>query len=217
MDQSSLAQLNQISERGSQDWSAIARILDAGFLANVGFSVTDQPFVIPMIYGRSDRTLLLHGAAASRLMLHLQDGAPACATVTLVDGIVLARSAFNHSMNYRSVVAFGIARPILEPARKIQALKIISDHLLDGRWKDVRGPNRTELAQTTVLELAVSEASAKVREGPPIDHATDMARPAWAGVLPMAMRSGDPIRDPLLATEIPTPDYLGQFDRIQTS
>lgn len=205
-------ELKQIAERGSRDWDAVAAILDAGFLASVGFLVDGQPFVIPMFYGRTDRSLFLHGAAASRIMTQLGAGVPVCATVTLVDGLVLARSAFHHSMNYRSVVAFGTATPVMDARAKIAALRCMSDHLLHGRWAEVRGPNKSELASTTVLEMRIEEASAKVRAGPPSDDAADLHRPTWAGVLPLGLTASAPIPD----TDAPLPSYLARITRFAT-
>ena len=156
-------------ERGSRDRETINQILDAAYLAHVGFCVDGQPFVIPMLFGRREDSLLLHGSSASRLLRDLASGVPACVTVTLVDGLVLARSAFHHSMNYRSVVAFGNARAIEAPRAKIEALRAISEHMMPGRWADARGPNKRELSETTVLEMPIAEASAKARRGPPAD------------------------------------------------
>jgi len=208
MIQTERTELQRIAERGSRDWNIVNDILDAGFLAAVGFSVGAQPYVIPMLYGRRGRNIYLHGSAASRIMTRLETGIAVCATVTLVDGLVLARSAFNHSMNYRSVVAFGVARPIDDPRQKIDALRTISDHLIAGRWNDVRGPNKTELKATTVLELPIDEASAKIRGGPPVDDQDDLAWRTWAGVLPLGLTSGVPIPDAGLVAGVELPRYL---------
>lgn len=210
MEHTSRSELRQLAARGSHDWAAIAAILDAGFMATIAFAVDRQPFALPMLYGRADRTLFLHGAASARIMKALGGAIPVCVSVTLVDGLVLARSAFNHSMNYRSVVAFGSARALDDPRAKLHALRTLSDHLLAGRWEDVRGPTRAELAQTTVLQLEIDEASAKVRAGPPIDDDADLRRPAWAGVLPLATAAGAPVADPLLDRAIGVPTYLGR-------
>src|SRR5580658_10730216 len=155
METTKRSELRRIPVRGSHDWNTISQILDAGFLAHLGFSVNNQPFVIPTLYGRRDETLYLHGSAASRLLTELETGIQACVTATLVDGLVLARSAFHHSMNYRSVVAFGTACRVSDPAQKTEALRVISDHLLAGRWNDVRGPSEKELKATTVLEFSI--------------------------------------------------------------
>ena len=207
----SRAELQQLSERGSHDRSTINRILDAGFLASIGFCVGVQPFVIPTLYGRNGQTLYLHGAAASRMLLALKGGIPACVSVTLVDGLVLARSAFHHSMNYRSVVAFGHARALVDPREKVEALRIISEHLIAGRWEDVRRPNKKELSATTVLEFVVEEASAKVRAGPPSDEEKDYTSTTWAGVLPLGMNALAPIPDDRLGEGVAVPDYVQRY------
>lgn len=213
MASTSRSQVRRIPERGSRDPATVNRILDAGLLASVGFCTDGQPYVIPMLYGRSGQALYLHGSAASRLMLSLDAGISACAAITLVDGLVLARSSFHHSMNYRSVVAFGTARAIKDPRQKIEALRVISEHLISGRWKDVRGPNRTELNATLVLEFTVEEASAKVRHGPPTDEDSDYASPAWAGVLPLGMKAGPAIADHRLTANAAIPDYVRRYDQ----
>src|SRR5260370_4496409 len=160
--------LRRIPDRGSHDRETIDSILDAGFLAHVGFCLDGQPFVIPTLYGR-DGERLLHGSAASRMLRELETGVAACVTVTLVDGLVLSRSAFDHSMNYRCVVAFGTSRKIADPEQKVKSLSVISEHLIAGRLSDVRGPSDKELKATTVLEFSIEEASSKVRSGPPLD------------------------------------------------
>jgi hypothetical protein len=161
------SKLRRTPDLGSQDWDTTKQILDAGFLAHVGFCVDGQPFVIPTLYGREGDKLYLHGSAASRMLRQLVSGIPACVTMTLVDGLVLSRSAFDHSMNYRSVVAFGTAKKVVDPIEEIQYLQVISEHLIPGRWAEVRGPSERELKATTVLEFLIDEASAKVRCGPP--------------------------------------------------
>jgi len=185
--------------RGSREVEQIYAILDAAFLAHVGFQVNGQPFVIPTLYARDRSSLYLHGSAASRMLGELETGVPACVTVTLVDGIVLARSAFHHSMNYRSVIAFGAARRIEEPAEKMRALRVLSEHLIAGRWCDVRGPGRQELKATTVLNFSIEEASAKTRQGPPLDDERDYSLRVWAGILPLKLESSKPVPDPRLA------------------
>ena len=205
-------ELRRIPARGSRDWDTINPILDAGFLAHVGFSVDRQPFVIPMLYGRDEKRLYLHGSAASRMLGELETGIPACVTVTLVDGLVLARSAFDHSMNYRSVVAFGTARKIADPAQKIESLRVISEHLIAGRWTDVREPSEKELKATTVLEFSMDEASSKVRSGPPLDDENDYGLRVWAGVLPLEIRSRTPIPDDNLIDGVTLPDYVRRYD-----
>jgi nitroimidazol reductase NimA-like FMN-containing flavoprotein (pyridoxamine 5'-phosphate oxidase superfamily) len=153
-------ELRRVRERGSHDWNVINQILDVGFLAHVGFCVDQQPFVVPTIYGRDGKMLYLHGSVASRMLKELE-AIPACVTVTLVDGLVLSRSAFDHSMNYRSVVAFGSARKIHDPAQKTKSLRVISEHLIAGRWLDARGPSQKELNATTVLEFSIDVCAQK--------------------------------------------------------
>jgi nitroimidazol reductase NimA-like FMN-containing flavoprotein (pyridoxamine 5'-phosphate oxidase superfamily) len=201
-------ELRRIPNRGSHDWETINQILDAGFLAHVGFCVDGQTFVIPTLYGRDGEKLYLHGSAVSRMLRELETGIPTCVTVTLVDGLVLARSAFHHSMNYRSVVAFGSARKIAEPEQKVESLRIISEHIISGRWADVRKPSEKELKATTVLEFSISEASSKVRSGPPLDDESDYELPVWAGVLPLAMKFRPPIPDNRLIKGVNLPVYV---------
>lgn len=189
----------------------IHEILDAGFLAQVGFQVNGQPFVIPTLYGRDEDKLYLHGSAASRMLGELDAGAPACVNVTLVDGLVLARSAFHHSMNYRSVVAFGTARKIEEAELKTRALRIISEHLLAGRWNEVRAPSEKELKATAVLEFTIEEASAKIRQGPPLDDEEDYGLPVWAGILPLRLEAKAPVPDSRLPNGIGVPQYVQRF------
>jgi uncharacterized protein len=203
-------ELRRLPVRGSSETDVIYPILDAGYLAHVGFEVDGQPFVIPTLYGRDLDKLYLHGSSASRMLSRLEAGCPACVSVTLVDGIVLARLAFNHSMNYRSVVAFGVARSILDTTEKTQALRIISEHVLAGRWADVRGPNTSELKATTVLEFVIEEASAKTRQGDPIDDEEDYSLQVWAGVIPLRLEAKAPISDPRLSDDVKAPDYVLQ-------
>lgn len=208
MDLTNRTELRRLPKRGSHESQVIHEILDAGFLAHVGFSVNGQPYVIPTLFGREEDTLYLHGSAASRMLRELNAGIPACVTVTLVDGLVLARSAFHHSMNYRSVVAFGTARKIESAVEKERALRIISEHLIAGRWNDVRQPSEQELKATAVLEFAIEEASAKTRTGPPIDDEEDYGLPMWAGVLPLEVVSGTPVPDSRLPAGTPLPRYV---------
>jgi uncharacterized protein len=205
-------ELRRIPDRGSRDWETINQILDAGFLACVGFCVDGQLFVIPTLYGRDGEGLYLHGSAASRMLRELETGIPACVTVTLVDGLVLSRSAFDHSMNYRSVVAFGTARKVADPRQKIESLRVISEHLIAGRWEDVREPSEKELKATTVLEFSIEEASSKVRSGPPLDDESDYGLAVWAGVLPLEMKSRRPIPDDKLIKGVTLPDYVRRYD-----
>ena len=199
--------LRRLPARGSHEPGIIHAILDAAFLAHVGFQAHGQPFVIPTLYGREGNTLYLHGSVASRMLKELGGGLQACVTVTVVDGLVLARSAFHHSMNYRSVVAFGTARPITVRDRKVHALRVISDHLIAGRWSDVRVPNEKELRGTAVLELPLDEASAKIRSGPPKDEPKDYASDVWAGVIPLVLEPKSAIPDERLADGAREPQY----------
>ncbi len=205
-------ELRRVPDRGSRDWQTIYQILDAGFLAHVGFIVDGQPFVIPTLYGRDGDRLYLHGSAASRMLRELETGIQVCVTVTLVDGLVLARSAFDHSMNYRSVVAFGNARKIADSEQKIRCLRVISEHLIAGRWKEVREPSDKELKATTVLEFSIEEASSKVRSGPPVDSESDYDLPVWAGVLPLQTKPAPPIPDDRLVKGVTVPDYVRRYD-----
>lgn len=206
-------ELRRLPKRGSHEGKKIYEILDAAFLAHIGFCVEGQPFVIPTLFGREDNQLFLHGSAASRMLRELEKGLAACVTVTIVDGLVLARSAFHHSMNYRSVVAFGTARKIGNPARKLDALKIISEHLIKGRWNDVRGPSEQEMKSTAVLEFTIEEASAKVRTGPPVDDEEDYDLPVWAGVLPLALTTGTAKPDEQLKNGVDLPNYVVRFGK----
>jgi nitroimidazol reductase NimA-like FMN-containing flavoprotein (pyridoxamine 5'-phosphate oxidase superfamily) len=211
MNQTNRTKFRRLPNRGSHELAAIYAILDSGFLAHVGFQVNNQPFVIPTLYGRDEDRLYLHGSAASRMLRELEKGVPACVTVTLVDGLVLARSAFHHSMNYRSVVAFGTARKIVDQAQKSSALRVLSEHLMSGRWDDVRTPTDKELNATSVLEFQIDEASAKLRQGPPLEDEEDYNLPVWAGVVPLLLQSGPPIPDSRLAPETAFPGYLKSF------
>jgi len=201
-------EFRRLPRRGSHDADTINAILDAGFLAHVGFCVYGQPYVIPTLYGRDGEKLYLHGSAASRLLGTLETGIASCINVTLVDGLVLARSAFHHSMNYRSVVAFGIAHRIDDPAEKTRALRVISEHLIAGRWDDVRNPSEKELKATAVLEFLIEEASAKIRTGAPVDDEEDYGLAIWAGILPLTLEAKPPIPDSRLEDSIKVPDYL---------
>ncbi len=201
--------LRRLPDRGAHTDEAVHQILDAAFLAHVGFEVDGQPFVIPTLFGRDGDTLYLHGSAASRMMRQLETGVKACVTVTIVDGLVLARSAFHHSMNYRSVVAFGTARKIEDPEAKSRALRVVSDHLIRGRWDEVREPAPQELKGTTVLTFKIDEASAKVRKGGPKDDEEDYQLPVWAGVLPLRLSASEPVPDGEQKSEVP--QYVREY------
>jgi nitroimidazol reductase NimA-like FMN-containing flavoprotein (pyridoxamine 5'-phosphate oxidase superfamily) len=199
--------------RGVYDRATAYQILDEGFVCHVGIVVDGQPFVIPMGYGRAGDNLYIHGSAASRLLRNLDQGVPVCVTVTLVDGLVLARSIFNHSMNYRSVVVLGTAVAVTDPKEKLEALRQLSEHILPGRWEESRQPNEQELKATLVMRLPISEFSAKVRQGPPIDDEGDYAFPTWAGVVPLRMAAGEPIPDPKLDSDRAVPAYARNYSR----
>jgi uncharacterized protein len=205
--------LHRLPARGSYDRALIDSILDEALVCHVGFCAEGQPYVLPMNYARVDDAIYFHGSAASRLLQALRGGVPICATVTLLDGLVLARSAFHHSMNYRSVVALGVAREVTSPDEKRAALAAIVEHVLAGRSEAVRGPSEAELARTLVLALPIAEASAKVRAGPPLDSEEDYAIPCWAGEIPLRLASGEPRPDPRLAPGIAVPDAVAGYNR----
>jgi uncharacterized protein len=205
--------LKRLPQRGSYDREVIDQILDEGFICHVGFTVEGRPFVIPTGYARVGDSLVIHGSQASRMLRTLGDGIDVCVTVTLVDGLVLARSAFHHSMNYRSVVVFGLASAIEDPAAKVAALRALSEHMIPGRWDDVRGPNERELQQTTVLSLPLTEAAAKVRTGPPLDDEEDYELPVWAGVIPLKLAAEAPVDDPRAPGNSQAPRYAIEYSR----
>jgi len=200
-------------ERAVYDREAAYRILDEGFLCHVGFVLDGQPFVIPTSFGRKDDSLYIHGSAASRMLRQMNEGVPVCVTVTLLDGLVFARSIFNHSMNYRSVVVLGKAMLVNDPGEKIAALRLLSEHIIPGRWADSRQPNERELKATSVLRLSIEEFSAKVRTGPPIDDEPDYSFPTWAGVVPLEIKAGPPIDDSRLTPGQATPEYALNYSR----
>ena len=204
--------LRRLPKRGSFDRQTVYEILDEGFVCHVGFVNDGQPFVIPTAYGRVGDTLYLHGAKASRMLKALASGAEVCVTVTLVDGLVLARSAFHHSINYRSVVVFGRPRVVESEEEKNAALEAFTEHVCRGRWAEVRWPTPDELAATNVVALRLDEASAKVRTGPPIDDEEDYALTVWAGVLPLSIEPGAPVPDPRLPSGTAVPAYIERFD-----
>jgi len=205
--------LKRLPKRGSHERETINQILDAGFICHVGFVIEGQPFVIPTGYARVGDRLIIHGSQASRMLRALKTGIDACVNVTLIDGLVLARSAFHHSMNYRSVVILGRATLIDEREEKLEALFALSEHMIPGRWQEVRKPSEAELQQTTVLSMPIEEASAKIRTGPPLDDEEDYAMEVWAGVLPMRMATAEPIADPRLLENVEVPDYLFNYKR----
>ena len=201
----------RLAKRAAYDKDIVHAILDDAYLAHVGFAADGQPFVLPMVYGRRRDQLFLHGSAGGRQMRALASGIPICVTVTINDGLVLARSSFNHSMNYRCVMVLGKASAVTDPAEKMAALKAISDHLLPARWEDARKPNPVEMKQTLVVSLRLEECSAKVRTGPPIDEDEDYALPVWAGIVPARTAYDAAIPDPRLPAGTPQPPYLRKF------
>jgi nitroimidazol reductase NimA-like FMN-containing flavoprotein (pyridoxamine 5'-phosphate oxidase superfamily) len=201
------------ANRAVYDRAAIYRILDEGFVCHVGFTVDEQPFVIPTMYARVGDDFYFHGSAASRMLRGLGAGLPVCITVTLTDGLVLARSVFNHSMNYRSVVALGQAKLIDDPVEKLRALQAFTEKLIPGRWNDARQPNEKELRATSILKLPLTEVSAKVRTGPVEDDADDYLLPVWAGVIPLRTVADPPLRDERCDPAIPTPAYAFNYRR----
>jgi hypothetical protein len=199
------------ANRAVYDRETIYGILDEGFICHVGFVLEDQPYVIPTMYARMSDFIYFHGSAASRMLREASNGLPVCITVTLADGLVLARSVFNHSMNYRSVVALGNASLIADPDEKLQALRAFTERLLAGRWEDARQPNEKELKATSILKLPLNEISAKVRTGPVEDDAPDYDLPVWAGIIPFRLVPDAPIRDERCDADIPTPSYALHF------
>jgi nitroimidazol reductase NimA-like FMN-containing flavoprotein (pyridoxamine 5'-phosphate oxidase superfamily) len=203
--------VRRVPQRGAYERETIDAILDETLISHVGFLHDGHPVVIPTLHARLGDRLYLHGSAASRMLRTLAKGVPVCATATLVDGLVLARSAFHHSVNYRSVVVFGTAT-LVEPGEEtVKALELFTEKLLPGRWADVRPPTRQELKGTKVLSLPLDEASAKVRTGPPIDEDEDYDLPVWAGVLPLATEVAEPQPDPRLDPAIETPGYVAAW------
>jgi nitroimidazol reductase NimA-like FMN-containing flavoprotein (pyridoxamine 5'-phosphate oxidase superfamily) len=202
---------HRVPSRGTYDRTTVHQILDEGLVASVGFVIDGQPYVIPMVYARRGDQLYLHGASASRLLK--SSDVPLCVTVTLLDGLILARSAFHHSMNYRSVVLLGRAREVTEPEEKNAALTAVVDHVLAGRWQDCRPPSEKELRATRVLALPIDEGSAKMRTGGPLDDEEDLALPYWAGIVPLTLAAGAPVADPLHAPRGPLPPGLRGYRR----
>ena len=205
--------VRRLPKRGAYDSETINSILDEAFVCHIGFVVDGQPYVIPTGFARIDNDLYIHGSSASRMLRSLAEGVQVCVTVTLVDGLVLARSAFHHSMNYRSVVILGKATLIEEPQEKDRAMEALTEHIVPGRWKDVRWPTELELKATSVLKVPIEEASAKIRTGGPVDDEDDYAMDVWAGVLPLKVSPSQPINDERLAQEIEPPKYIQDYKR----
>lgn len=205
--------IKRLPKRGAYDRETINAILDEAIICHVGFVVDGQPYVIPTGYARVGEDLYIHGSAASRMLRELSKGVDVCVTVTLLDGLVLARSAFHHSMNYRSVVVLGKAALVTDADEKYAALKALTEHFVPGRWPEVRWPNELELKATSVLKLPIAEASAKIRTGPPIDDDEDYTMDVWAGVLPFSTVAGRTIDDPKLTPGIDVPDHVLNYKR----
>jgi nitroimidazol reductase NimA-like FMN-containing flavoprotein (pyridoxamine 5'-phosphate oxidase superfamily) len=203
--------VKRVPERGVYDRAQIDAILDDGLVCHLGFVHDGHPFVIPTLYARIDDEVFVHGSSASRMLRSLRDGVDACLTVTLVDGLVLARSIFHHSINYRSVVVLGRAVAVEEPAEKLRALEAFGERILPGRWAEVRPPTAPELKATSILRLPLDEASAKLREGPPKDEEGDYELPVWAGVIPLALCAGEPEADPRLAFDLAPPAVPSRY------
>jgi len=210
---SSRVRVRRLPKRAAYDRATIDPILDEALVCHLGFVNAGQPFVLPTLHARLGDRLYVHGSSASRMLGALADGVPACVTITLIDGLVLARSAFHHSVNYRSVVLLGTARAVTDPDEKLSALHAFTEHLVPGRWDEVRPPTSQELKATSVLFLPLSEVSAKVRTGPPVDDEPDYAMDVWAGVLPLRLQPAAPEADPLLRAEIGAPAYLTGYHR----
>lgn len=207
--------VKRLADRGKYDRETVFAVLDEGLVCHVGFTVDGQPFVIPTLFARVGDLLYVHGSAASRMLRTLSGGVQMCVTVTLVDGLVLARAAFHHSMNYRSVVVLGRATLIESPEEKLTALEAFTEKIVRGRWADVRQPNESELKQTTVLSLPLEEVSAKVRTGGPKDDKEDYDLPIWAGVLPLPVVPSAPIPDAQLRVSLDPPPYVVNYSRNQ--
>jgi nitroimidazol reductase NimA-like FMN-containing flavoprotein (pyridoxamine 5'-phosphate oxidase superfamily) len=195
------------------DRETVFKILDEAFVCHVGFVVDGQPYVIPTNFGRVGETLYLHGSAASRMLRTLSERIPFCVTVSIIDGLVLARSAFHHSVNYRSVVVLGTARLVEDPTEKMEALRLFTEHIMKGRWDQIRWPSEQEMKGTTVLALAMEEVSAKVRTGGPVDDEQDYELPVWAGVLPLSVTTAAPIADARLRAGIAVPENVAKYSR----
>lgn len=205
--------LRRLPKRGAFDRETLYRILDEAFICHVGFMVGEQPFVIPTAYARVGDRLCLHGSAASRMLGALETGIEVCVTVTLIDGLVLARSAFHHSINYRSAMIFGTATVVHDEQEKSQALQAFTEHIVPERWPEVRPPNRKELRATMVLTLPIEEASAKIRTGDPVDDEEDYELDVWAGVLPLSLAIGTPVDDERLKGGITVPPCVRNYKR----
>lgn len=209
--QSDRTAVKRIAVRGAYDRETIYAILDEAIICQVGFVDRGQPFVIPTIHARMGDRLVFHGSAGSRLLERMTSGDPVCVSATLVDGLVLARSGFHHSMNYRSVVLLGRGQEVVDREEKLAALEAVSEHVIPGRWSEVRPVHENELNATRIVSMPIEEASAKIRNGPPKDDDEDYALPIWAGVIPLALRAGMPIPDPHLKAGIAVPSSVTEY------
>jgi nitroimidazol reductase NimA-like FMN-containing flavoprotein (pyridoxamine 5'-phosphate oxidase superfamily) len=205
--------VKRLAKRADYDRESINAILDEALICHVGFVIDGSPVVIPTIHTRIGETLYFHGSAASRMLRSLRDGVDACVTVTILDGLVMARSAFHHSMNYRSVVVMGKGREVVDTEEKLNVLDALVEHVCRGRARDTRAPNEIELRKTLVIALPLAEASAKIRTGPALDDEEDYALPVWAGVIPMAITPSVPIDDERLIAGVTVPDYATNYSR----
>lgn len=203
--------VKRVSKRAEYDREIIYQIVDEALICHVGFVQDGQPFVIPTIHARDGDRLIFHGAQASRLLKHAEKGFELSVNITLLDGLVLARSVFHHSMNYRSVVLFGKGHLVKEEKEKFRCLRVLTEHIMPGRWQDVRQPNPREMKATSVVVMAIEDASAKIRTGPPVDDEEDYLLPVWSGVLPIKQAVDAPIADPLLNSQTDLPAYIRQY------
>jgi nitroimidazol reductase NimA-like FMN-containing flavoprotein (pyridoxamine 5'-phosphate oxidase superfamily) len=210
--QSERTSVKRHPERGAYDRATIDAILDEALICHLGFVVDGQPYVIPTIHARDGDTLFVHGSPGSRMLRQVKEGVDVCVTVTLLDGLVLARSVYNHSMNYRSVVVLGVAREVTDRERKLHAMERVVEHVVPGRWPEARQPNEGELKGTTILELSLQEASAKIRSGPPTDDPEDVDLPVWAGVIPLALTPAAPVADEGVVAA--PPGYVAGYRRL---
>ena len=205
--------LRRKRERGSYEREVIEAILDEGLIAHLGIVHEGQPLVIPTLHARDGDVVYCHGSSAGRTLRALAAGAPACLTVSLIDGLVLARSAMHHSANYRSAILLGRARVVTDPAERLEGFEAIVERIVPGRWSEVRPPTENEIKATALLAFPIEESSAKVRTGPPLDDEEDYASRAWAGVIPLAVRAGEPQPDPRLRADIPVPSHIEGYRR----
>jgi len=205
--------VNRLPKRAAYDTETIYNILDETFICQVGFKIDGQVYIIPTAFGRKDDHIFIHGSKNSRMLNSIKKGEDVCISVTLADGLVLARSAFHHSINYRSVIIFSIGKENIEPDKKTEALKIILEHIIPGRWNDIRKPNQKELNATSVFSFKIDEASAKIRSGSIIDDKEDLDLNVWAGVLPLEVVPKEPVKDEGLNKSILLPEYIINYKR----